>query len=168
MFNHTLFNLRFIPALCAAALLTAFHLPALAADAVEVKSIAEKEVEVVKNGKKEITRVPVNKAIPGDAILYTTTFKNLIKKPAANIVITNPVPNDSIYQGGSASGANTDITFSIDGGKQYVAPDKLSVKTKEGKTRPALPTDYTHIRWAYKGELGVGKSGEVSFRAVIK
>ena len=171
MFNHTLFNLRFIPALCAAALLTAFHLPAqaqLAPGAIEVISIAEQEITTVNNGKKEIKRIPVSKAVPGDAIIYTTTFKNLIKKPAANIVITNPVPNDSVYQGGSGSGANTDITFSIDGGKQYAAPDKLIVKTKEGKTRPALPADYTHIRWAYKGELGVGQSGEVSFRAVIK
>jgi len=172
MFKHTLFNLRFITALCAAALLTAFQLPAHAQPApgaIEVTSIAEQEIEVLnKDGKKETKRIPVAKAVPGDAILYTTTFKNLIKKPAGNIVITNPVPNDSTYRGGSASGANTDITFSIDGGKQYAAPDKLIVITKEGKTRPALPTDYTHLRWAYKGELGVGKTGEVSFRAVIK
>ncbi len=171
MFNHTMFNPRFIPALCAAALLTAFHLPAHAqatSDAVEVKSIAEQEITTVNNGKKEIKRIPVGKAVPGDEIIYTNTFKNLIQKPAANIVITNPVPNDSIYKGGSASGDNTDITFSIDGGKQYAAPDKLIVKTKEGKTRPALPPDYTHIRWTYKGELGVGKTGEVSFRTVIK
>lgn len=162
-------NLRLIPALLAAAVLTAFHLPAHAAPGtVEVKSIAEKEVETVKNGAKKIQRTPVDKAVPGDEIIYTTTFRNLAGQPAANIVITNPVPNDSIYRGGSATGANTVITFSADGGKQYAAPGKLTVTTREGKTRPALPADYTHIRWTYKGALGAGKSGEVSFRAFIK
>jgi hypothetical protein len=73
-----------------------------------------------------------------------------------------------VYQGGSARGANTTITYSVDGGKQYATPDKLTVKTPDGKVRPALASDYTHIRWTYKGDLGVGKSGEVSFRAVIK
>jgi len=162
-------NLRLIPALFAAAVLAAFHLPAhAAAGTVEVKSIAEKEVETVKNGAKTIRRAPVDKAVPGDEIIYTTTFRNLADQPAANIVITNPVPNDSIYKGGSAAGANTVITFSVDGGKQYAAAGKLSVRTKEGKTRPAQPADYTHIRWTYKGTLGAGKSGEASFRAFIK
>ena len=162
-------NLRHIPAVLAAVLLTAFQLPAHAASAsVEVKSIAEREIVGVTNGKKETRRAAVDKAVPGDEIIYTTTFRNLADKPAANIVITNPVPNDSIYKGDSAAGANTVITFSVDGGKRYAAPGKLSIRTKEGKTRPAQPADYTHIRWTYKGALGAGKSGEVSFRALIK
>lgn len=159
---------RLIPSLCTALLASVLHLNAYAADAVEVKSVAEQEVEVVEKGKKVIKRVPVDKAVPGSEIVYTTTFKNLISKPVGNIAITNPVPNDMVYKGGSALGANTVITYSVDGGKQYATPDKLTVKTPEGKVRPALASDYTHIRWTYKGELGVGKSGEVSFRAVIK
>ena len=159
---------RLIPSLCTTLLASVLHLNAYAADAVEVKSVAEQEVEVVEKGKKVIKRVPVDKAVPGSEIVYTTTFKNLINKPVGNIAISNPVPNDMVYKGGSALGANTVITYSVDGGKQYATPDKLTVKTPEGKTRPALASDYTHIRWTYKGELGVGKSGEVSFRAVIK
>lgn len=162
-------KLRFIPSVLIAVLLTAFHLPALAASGqVEIKSIAEREVETVTNGKKEIRRAPVNKAVPGDEIIYTTVFKNLAAKPVGDIVITNPVPNDSLYKADSATGANTVITFSADGGKQYAAPAQLTVRTRDGKTRAALPGDYTHIRWTYKGELGAGKTGEVSFRAVIK
>jgi len=161
-------KLPYLPALCTAVLLSALHLPALAAGGIEVKSTAEREVAVVNNGKKELKRAPVDKAVPGDVIIYTTTFKNLSGKPAGNIVINNPLPNDSVYQSGSASGANTVITFSVDGGKTFAAPGQLSVKTADGKTRPALATDYTHIRWAYQGELGVNKAGAVSFRAAIK
>lgn len=163
-----MFNRRIIPALCTALLASALHLNAFAADAVEVRNVAEQEVEIVENGKKVVKRVPVGKAVPGSEIVYTTTFRNLIDKPVGNIAISNPVPNDTVYKSGSARGANTAITFSVDGGKQYASPDKLTVRTPEGTIRPALDSDYTHIRWTYKGELGVGKSGEVSFRALIK
>ena len=159
----------FIPVLCTAALLASLHLTAHAAPgAVEVKSIAEQEVEIMEKGKKVIKRAPVEKAVPGTEIIYTTSFKNLIDKPVGNIAITNPVPNDTAYKGGSAFGNNTDMSFSVDGGKTFGTPDKLKVKGKDGKERAALPAEYTHIRWTYKGEVGVGKTGDVGFRAVIK
>lgn len=157
-----------IPALITA-LLFAVHLPAHAADAVEIRSVAEVEVEVVNSkGQKELKRQPVEKAVPGTEVIYTTTFRNLIDKPVGNIAITNPVPNDTFYKGGSAAGANTTITFSVDGGKTFATPDKLKLKGQDGKERPALPAEYSHIRWTYLGELGAGKSGTVTFRAVIK
>ena len=137
--------------------------------AVEIKNVAEVEVEVVDSkGNKMLKRQPVEKAVPGTEVIYTTTFKNLIAKPVGNIAITNPVPNDTTYKGGSATGANTDITFSVDGGKTFANPDKLKLKGKDGKERSALPAEYTDIRWTYKGDLGVGKSNDVSFRAVIR
>src|SRR5512135_752146 len=96
-------KLRFITTVYAAVLLTGLSVSAQAAPGtVEVKSTAEKEVVTVKNGKKEIKRAPVEKAVPGDEIIYITTFKNLTGKPADNIVISNPVPNASLYVGGSA------------------------------------------------------------------
>lgn len=159
--------------ICLTALLFAaslsVHAAPAAPGAVEVKSIAEVEVEVVNyKGKKELKRQPVEKAVPGTEVIYTTTFKNLIAKPVGNIAITNPVPNDTVYKGGSAVGTNTDITFSVDGGKTWGTPDKLKLKGKDGKERIALPAEMTHIRWTYRGELPVGKTGEVSFRAAIK
>jgi len=169
MFNHTIFKQHFISVLCTAAMLTAFTLPAHAAEpgAIKVSSIVEKIIDVVdKDGKTVSTRVPADNAVPGDEIIYTTTFENISNKPAGNIVITNPVPNDTTYL--MANGVNTEITFSIDGGNEYAAADKLVVTTNEGDTRPALPSDYTHLRWTYKVELGVGETSKVSFRAVIK
>lgn len=154
---------------CAFALIALVHPAVHAADAVELKTVAEVEVEVVDSqGRKTLKRQPVEKAVPGTEVIYTTRYKNLIGKPVGNIVINNPVPNDTAYQGGSASGANTDISFSVDGGKTYASPDKLKLKGKDGKDRPALASEYTHIRWALKGELPPGKGGEVGFRALIK
>lgn len=168
MLNHTMFSQRCITVLCVAVLLLACHLPAHAArGAINISSIAEMEIEAVnEDGEKELKRIPVETAVPGDEIIYTTTFENIINKPAGNIAITNPVPNDTTFR--RADGANTDINFSVDGGKQYASADKLSVKTQQGNNRAAVPADYTHVRWFYKGELGVGETSEVSFRAVIK
>lgn len=134
-----------------------------------VKNVAETEVEI-KNpqGVVEKRRVPLDKATPGMEVIYTTTFTNQGSKPANNISITNPVPNDTMYVGSSAFGENSEITFSIDGGKTYSAADKLRVKTSEGRERAALPSEYTHIRWSYRGDLPPSKTGSAGFRAVIK
>lgn len=136
---------------------------------IVVKNVAETEVEVKSTqGVVEKKRVPLDKAAPGTEVIYTTTFANNGSKPAGNIAITNPVPANTTYVGGSAFGDNTDVTFSIDGGKTYAAADKLRVKTPGGRERAALPTDYTHIRWTYRGDLAPAKTGSAGFRAVIQ
>lgn len=137
--------------------------------AIKVTSIAQVETEVIgKDGKKTIKRGPVAKAVPGTEVIYTTTFENTIKKPVGDIVIDNPIPNDSEYKAGSAFGKDCDILFSVDGGKKFGHADDLTIKGADGKDRPALAREYTHIRWIYKGQLAPGKSGEVGFRATIK
>ena len=135
---------------------------------ITLKNVAEVEVAVVMpDGKKAIKRQPVSKATVGTEIIYTTTFTNTGEKPAGSIVITNPVPENTCYVRRSASGANTDISFSVDGGKSFSAPDKL--KIMEGhRQRPVRPSDITHVRWTYRGELAAGKSSDVSFKVVIK
>ena len=134
-----------------------------------VKNVAETEVEKKNTqGVVEKVRTPLDKAPPGTEVIYTTTFTNNGSKPANNIAITNPVPANTTYVGGSAFGDNVDIAFSIDGGKTYSTADKLRVKTPEGRERAALPGEYTHIRWSYKGDLAPAKTGAAGFRAVIK
>lgn len=137
--------------------------------AIEVKNVAEVEVEVkTPDGKVEKKREPVTRATPGTEVIYTTTFTNISNKPANDIVLNNPVPKDTTLVAGSVFGKNTDITYSVDGGKKFDRAENLKVKNAEGKERPALPADYTNMRWSYKGDLAPGKQGEVGFRAVIK
>lgn len=152
------------------ALLGSFSSGAQAADAaIKVTSIAQVETEAIgKDGKKVFKRGPVEKAVPGTEVIYTTKFENLIKKPVGDIVIDNPIPNASEYKAGSAFGQNCDILFSVDGGKTFGHAEDMKVKDADGKERPALAKDYTNIRWTYKGQLAAGKAGEVGFRAAIK
>lgn len=150
--------------------LVSFSLGVKAADgAVKVTSIAQVEIVVVdQDGKKTLRRIPVEKAVPGTEVIYTTTFDNLIDKAVGGIVINNPIPNDTEYKGGSAFGRDCDIVFSIDGGTTYGHAEELKVVEADGSKRTALPKEYTNIRWHFKGKLAAGKSGEVGFRSVIK
>jgi uncharacterized repeat protein (TIGR01451 family) len=147
-----------------------FSLVARALDSgISLKSIAQVEVELTdKDGRKSVQRIPVRKAVPGSDVIYTTTFQNLMDKPLGNVVINNPIPNDSIYKAGSAFCKDCEISFSADSGKSFAATELLKVKGSDGKERMALPIDYTHIRWSYYGQLMAGNSGELGFRAVIK
>jgi uncharacterized repeat protein (TIGR01451 family) len=136
---------------------------------IVVQSIAETEVEVTnKAGRKEKKRQPVTLAVPGSQVIYITRFTNKGTKPAGNVVINNPIPENTVFVGGSAFGASTAITYSVDGGKSYDLSNKLTKKIPGGTERPATSSDYTHIRWRYVGELAPGKRGEVGFRVIIK
>ena len=152
------------------ALLGSLSSGAQAADGtIKLTSIAQVEVEVVgKDGKKTLKRTALDKAIPGTVVIYTDTFENTGNKPASNIVIDNPVPNDSEYVAGSAFGKDCEILFSADGGKRFGHAEELKIKGADGKEHTALAKEYTHIRWTYKGQLAAGKSGEVGFRAAVK
>jgi len=133
-----------------------------------LKTIAETEVDAkTAQGGVEKKRIALTKAVPGDEVIYTTTFTNQGSKPAGNISVTNPVPANTTYVDGSAFGDNTEITFSIDGGKTYGTPQTLIIKTPEGRERPARPSDYTHIRWVYRGALAPGLTGKAGFRVVV-
>jgi uncharacterized repeat protein (TIGR01451 family) len=134
-----------------------------------VQSTAETEVEVINSaGRKEKKRQPVALAIPGSQVIYTTRFTNKGAKPAGNVVVDNPIPKNTVFVSGSAFGASTAITYSVNGGKSYDLPNKLKISIPGGTARQAEPREYTHIRWRYVGELPPGKQGEVGFRVIIK
>lgn len=139
-----------------------------AAGKIELRNVAEVE-KVVQTaaGKTETKRVPAEKAPPGAEVIYTSTFRNNGSKPAGNIVIVNPIPAHTTLVGGSAAGDNTEITFSADGGKAWAPADKVRVRGADGKERPAGLSEFTHVRWAYRGELAPGKQGAVSFRVTV-
>lgn len=138
---------------------------------VELVTKAETEVEVVEKGAKVKKMAAPSKVVPGDEVLYTITYTNKTAKPAQNVVVTDPVPKHTRLKAGSVSGENADVVYSVDGGKVFATPDKLtvSIKDKSGKdvVRPATAADYTHIRWILKQNVAPGQSGSVRFRVNI-
>lgn len=136
---------------------------------IKLKNEAFKEKRVVnEDGSEEYKLVPPGTAIPGDEIIYITTFTNIGKEEATDIAITNPIPNNSLYKTGTAFGSGTEITFSIDGGKTYAKPEALKVKDEKGALRTATAKEYTAIRWVFKGSLKPAEESTVIFRAILQ
>jgi len=130
---------------------------------------AEKEIAVVKNGKKELKRVKVKNFEPGDTIFYSIVYKNTGTEVVTNAIIDDPVPKNTSYVQDSASGANAEITFSIDNGKNYKKPLMLTyeLRGKSGEIRQAKPEEYTNIRWTIS-KVPPGGSGKVEFQVKVK
>jgi uncharacterized repeat protein (TIGR01451 family) len=138
---------------------------------IELKSVAEVEVVTTNaQGSKEVNRIDASKSkvVPGDIVIFTTTYTNVGKKPAEQVVITNPVPEHMNYVDLSAEGKGTKIDFSVDKGKNYGDPDKLTLTDAQGMKRKAGPADYTDIRWTLIKPLPTGGTGSVSFRAKLQ
>lgn len=138
-------------------------------NAIQLSSSVELEVvSQDEQGNKIVKRIPAEKVTPGSEVIYTTRFKYSGDEPAADIVISNPIPEHTVYKIDSAEGKNTKTMFSVDGGQSFDTPEKLKVTSVNGVTRTAEAKDYTDIRWIYQGDLNPGAEGEVQFRVVLK
>jgi uncharacterized repeat protein (TIGR01451 family) len=132
---------------------------------LKVTSKVQKMVVIKKGGKKSYEFLPASKVLPGETVQYNTYFENISNKPADNINIVNPIPKHLVYLPNSAQGKNTQIVFSVDGGKHYGKAGTLKVRGNDGKLYPAKPSDYTHIQWHYLGNLAPKSGQAVGFRA---
>lgn len=142
--------------------------PSLAFAQVELTTDMFKVVEIKKdNGTSKIEWVKPDNIVPGNKVGYRITVNNQGKEPAADIVLNNPVPENTIYVADSARGANSNIEFSVDGGKQYEKPAQLFIQ-KDGKKRPATAKDYTHVRWTLLSPLKAGDKSSVQYIVQVK
>ena len=119
------------------------------------------------DGSVQYDYVEPGLVLPDDVILYEVVFENISKQEVSNIVINNPIANNSKYRDSSATGDFTAITFSVDG-NFFAAADALTVKDKTGKIWRAKPEEYTAIRWVYKNVLKPGEKSRVTYKTTIK
>lgn len=141
-----------------------------ASGSIELQSVAQQQkITIDKDGSKHAQMVPAARVTPGTEVTYSVNYHNVGSKPVGDVVINNPVPVHMDYIADSATGENTTISYSIDGGKSWAnALSKLSVKGADGSVRPATAKDCTQIRWAINGKVAPGAKGSVSFRAVLQ
>lgn len=132
---------------------------------------SEKEIVEMDSGKKNVKRVLAKEIEPGQVLIFTLKYFNKGDEAASNVVFDNPIPKQTIYEIESAKGAGSDITFSINDGKDYKKPTLLTyeVKGADGKTvkKKASPDQYTNVRWVVS-IVPPGSGGELSFRARVK
>jgi uncharacterized repeat protein (TIGR01451 family) len=136
---------------------------------IEVSTRAETEVvNTGAAGEKIVKRIDATTVVPGAEVIYTINARNTGSDPAKHVVVTNPVPQSTVYVDGSAAGDNTDIMFSVDGGKSYAHADKLTVRDENGKPRKAEAADYTNVRWTLRSALQPSQLLPVWYRVKVK
>jgi uncharacterized repeat protein (TIGR01451 family) len=138
-------------------------------DDVKIQSSAQIEKTVVnEQGEKELVRQPATKVLPGEEVIFVNTYLNDGEAPADAVTINNAIPEHMVYVGGSARGEDTEVTYSVDGGKTFGPLLELTVTEPDGTERPAAAVDVTHIRWTRTKPLAPGEEARVEFRARLK
>ena len=120
------------------------------------------------NGIEQPQLAEAARVLPGEEVLFTVTYTNVGDEAAEDVVITNPVPEHMSYVNNSATGDNSSVTFSVDGGDTFSAPQDLLITDALGAERPAAARDYSHIRWVVDSDVNAGGSGTVQFAAVVE
>lgn len=138
---------------------------AVAQNAVALKSTVYVARAVTDaQGKKKNQLFAPDRVLPGEALVIMLEYKNNSAKPAANFVINNPIPGAISYTGVEQPWAQV----SVDGGKTYGALATLKVTTGDATTRPALPSDVTHVRWKFAQPIAPAASGRVMYYGTVK
>ncbi len=125
-------------------------------------SVMVEKISVV-NGREQTVLEKPGKVLPGDKLVFQTDYRNTGPQPATQFVVTNPIPAAVAWTGDASPGA----VESVDGGRSYAPLAQLKVKGSNGATRPAQPSDVTHIRWTM-ASIAPGASGLVRYRGVVR
>jgi uncharacterized repeat protein (TIGR01451 family) len=138
------------------------------ADPLTVKAIAEVEQPLQEHGRDTTKLVSADRVVSGDAVIYTLEIRNTGSTSVRKPVVTYAVPEHMIYVADSAVGPGTEVTYSIDNGRGFDAPEALRINEPNGEWRLAKAADYTHIRWQLKNALKANSVAFVRFRARVK
>lgn len=133
-----------------------------------VRAIAEVEQAAQEHGRDTTRLATADRVVSGDAVIYTLEVRNAGPTTVHRPVVIYAVPEHMIYIADSAVGPGTEVTYSIDNGRSFDAPESLKIKDPSGESRLAKSTDYTHIRWQLNHALKANSVAFVRFRARVK
>ena len=145
--------------------------PVLAKPALQINLKAETETVETADGKEVVKRVPTEVIASGQTVVFTLEVVNSGDQAATKVKVSDPVPEGTTFIAGSTFGNDAEATFSIDGGKSYSIPQKLTYRVDRGdgtfEERIATPDQYTDIQWLIE-TVPAGGSRSVGFKALVK
>lgn len=115
------------------------------------------------DGNTQVELVKPGTIIPGDRLVFGTSYSNTGVEPVENFVMTNPLPAAVRL----APDADPALSVSVDGGKTFGLLADLAVTDAEGAPRSAAHSDVTHIRWTLD-RVEPGESGRLEYPAIIR
>ncbi len=109
--------------------------------------------------------------VPGDRVVFKTSYKNNGADAATGFRATNPMPAPIQFISVREEWAE----LSVDGGVTWGKLAALTIlpKGEEGATtapvvRPAIEADVTHVRWVFSDPIPAGASGNVTYTGLVK
>lgn len=102
--------------------------------------------------------------VSGDRLLFTLRCLNQ-GITAERVVITYPVPPNVVYSQDSATGEETTVLYSVDGGYSFAQLEYLQA---ERKGRALASDDITHVRWIYNVAFETDQTSVLTFEGVFK
>ena len=139
-----------------------------AEDPIEIKAIAEVRQPSQTRGRESTKLIPAERVVSGDTVFYTLEVRNAGASSVLRPVVTYAVPEHTFYIPDSSVGPGTEVTYSVDAGRSFDAPENLRIQEPGGEWRAATAADYTHIRWQLKNPLKANSVAFVRFRARVK
>jgi uncharacterized repeat protein (TIGR01451 family) len=130
---------------------------------VELHGDVKLEKTVIENGATKQLLVEPAVVVPGDRLLFSTTYRNTGAEPVKNFVVTNPLPAGVALSDLGAEPAQV----SVDGGKAWGALAALKVADGKGGQRAAVTGDVTHVRWTL-ALVQPRAAGALSFQAIVR
>lgn len=154
-----------LPCLLIATLAPAAVLAATPAPAGPVSLAGDVKVDriVTENGQTRHVLLQPDKVVPGERLVFTTSYRNSGTKPIQNFVVTNPLPPAVSL----ADGSDAALVVSVDGGAHWGPLARLTVSDGKGGTRPAQPADVTHLRWTI-AQIAPGETGSLAYYATVR
>jgi uncharacterized repeat protein (TIGR01451 family) len=135
---------------------------------VTITTTAEKIETAHAQGQAPVRLLPADHVVAGDEVIYTLEVRNVGPAPVDDYTFTTAIPAHMVYVADSAVAPGADVSYSVDGGRSYDVPEKLTVHGANGKQRAAVAADYTHIRWIMRNRLKRGSMALARFRAVLR
>lgn len=114
------------------------------------------------DGDRQVLLPPID-VVPGDRLVFETTYANDGTATVEKFVVTNPLP-------AAVRLAEEDPRFivSVDGGNSYgQSIAEMTVTDAQSVSRTAALSDVTHIRWIIP-RIDPGQSGKVSYQAIVR
>ncbi len=141
---------------------------------VQLKLVAEKKIiSVDETGKEVIAWQSLEgqpQVFPGDIVRYHLMSKNAGDQDAQNLVLSQAIPQGTVYVLASANSNNgAEITYSIDNGQSFVANPTIEVEQPDGSIieQPAPAELYTNVKWEVSQALLPQGDVDVSYEVQI-
>ncbi len=130
---------------------------------VALKGSVQLEKTVTVDGTARTELVEPKVVVPGDRLLFSTSYRNESAAAVTDFIVTNPVPAAVVVAPEALSAAEV----SVDAGKTWGLIAALKVADGKGGLRAAAAGDATHLRWTIPS-IAPGASGKVEYHAIVR